>query len=251
MCAFGRFSLERVPLFSYFSAIFLSGGATYLYFRKRDRIRHISRQNSQTMLFVLISVAYTALMLYVFSIVPSNPAIRSRNDFVIFVFLAVLAIAYSVYCSVGKKWGTRRMIFAIFFIGYVMHLFYILYTDLNIRQNDTGVFSEYDIGHLGYAERIYRTGLPPQSDPTVGTYEIVSQFYHPPLYHYLLAAFVRVQILCGTSMDMAVYNFQFVNLLVYMVMLVAVYRLFKEFGLKKSALCCSFAVVTFAPAFFI
>ncbi|MBQ8134939.1 MAG: glycosyltransferase family 39 protein [Clostridia bacterium] len=253
-CAFGRFQIEGVTVFNYLSVVIFA--SIYLIAEKRNIKKKIKDEKNReavfkkTALTVLLVSVYILLTLLVFSVTPSNLAIQSRNDFVPFAFLLAALIGYALYLCIKRKWSTEKIIMVIFLLGVITHLFYISYTDFNVRQNDIGFFQKNSVEHLGYVECIYRTGLPPQTDPSLSTEYNINQFYHPPLYHYLLAILLRMQTLCGVDIKIAIYNIQYIGLLCYMILLAAMYEMIKEFQIKKTAQCCSFAVITFVPTFF-
>ncbi|MBQ8134938.1 MAG: glycosyltransferase family 39 protein [Clostridia bacterium] len=253
-CAFGRFEIEGVTVFNYVSVMIFA--SIYLIAENRSIKKRIKDEKIRegifikTALIVLLAAVYILLTLLVFSVTPSNVVIQSRNDFIPFAFLLAPLIGYALYLCIKRKWSTEKIILMIFLLGVVTHLFYNSFTDFNVRQSDIGYFKESSYGHLGYVERIYMTGLPPQTDPSLFIKYNINQFYHPPLYHYLLAILLRIQTLCGVDIEIALYNVQYIGLLCYMILLATVYQIFKEFNIKKTAICCSFAIITLAPTFF-
>ncbi len=244
--AFGTFNIQTVTAVNYIGAIILTISALYIIFSKKDRVHKTIKKESKKPIYILMGVLCVLVMLSVFAKVPRiEGIIEGRNSLVIFVFLMAAAFLYCIYLSIKKKWSYQRILFIIFCLGFIIHLYYNIRGDLYTVQNDIGSFKSDGSGHLGYIEYIYNHNFRlPQFDPREKW-----QYYHPPLHHICEALLLKVQTLCGVPFTTAIYNCQFPPLLYCMMTITISYRIFREIGLRKKALCVSFAIVTFCPAF--
>ncbi|MDD6489140.1 MAG: glycosyltransferase family 39 protein [Clostridia bacterium] len=241
------FQVDTVLGINYLSAFLFVGIAAFAITQKKKKARKAVEPKNKNLnliqiLAIFAAVIYFFIMMRTFAAVPTDDMLEGRNVFVIFAFLAAAVISYIVLCSVKKKWCYQRVLNTILLISFVIYLFYILYTNLAVRQFNLGILSEYD-GHIGYTMYIYNSGNVPQIDPT--TY---SQYYHPPLYYIIEAIFLRIQTTFGVPLLIALQNCQFTSLLYAMITIVTVYRILVELGVRKTALCVSVAVAAFSPA---
>ena len=240
------FWVDTVVGLNYISAFLFVGLAAFTITQKKKKIRKTVEPNNKNLnviqlLSIFAAVMYFYIMLRIFAIVPSDGFLEGRNTFVIFSFLAAAVIFYIVLCSVKKKWCYQRVLITIFLLSFMIHLFYILYTDFAVRQFDLGTLFQPH-GHIGYAGYIYDNWNLPQFDPT--TYW---QYYHPPLHHIIEALFLHAQTVFGVPLVIAAQNCQFPTLLYAMFTIVTVYKIFIELGIRKTALCVSTAIVALTP----
>lgn len=241
------FWVDTVIGLNYISAFLFVGIAAFTVTQKKKKARRTVDPNNKNLniiqlLAIFASVMYFYIMLKIFAIVPTDGYLEGRNVFVIFAFLAAAIIFYIVLCSVKKKWCYQRVLITIFLLSFMLHLFYILYTDFAIRQFDLGTLFQPH-GHIGYIGHIYDNWNVPQFDP-----RIYWQYYHPPLHHIIEALFLHAQTAFGVPLVIAVQNCQFPTLLYAMITIVTVYKILVELGIRKTALCVSTAVAAFTPA---
>ncbi len=98
------------------------------------------------------------------------------------IALSLMAIiALAAYMGATKRLNTKRIVFLLLLLGFVLRVGYMLYTPGATRQHDT--FSKNFNGHEAYAWTIFDTG----KLPTHNGY----QFYHPPLNALVQAGFMR------------------------------------------------------------
>ena len=64
----------------------------------------------------------------------------------------ILVAGYGLYLKKARKLSDEALTAIIFALGFILRLGYVLYTSIEIRQNDIGVFQEgnYNIFHSGY-----------------------------------------------------------------------------------------------------
>lgn len=86
----------------------------------------------------------------------------------------------------------RRKMAAVMAAGFLLRLFYVLFSSIYDRQYDIGMI-DLDAGHtvtgghLAYIQYLYENWHLPDFDPTT-----VYQFNHPPLHHYVSALWLKV-----------------------------------------------------------
>ena len=155
-------------------------------------------------------------------------------------------------CLVALIRGRDRVtsIIALMFgLGLVMRLGYVFDVALPSNQHDVfSVFTPEYPRHNTYIMHIYNNW----SLPTENVYNAgLSQYYHPPLYHFIAALWMKAQTLCGIELYAAYENIQYFTMFCSAAMMTVAYKLFCEFKLKGVALCTAFAVIAFHPTFYI
>lgn len=243
--SFACFKIDGVVPVSYLLSMAMAGGAVYSLAAKKEKIRKVPKEKQKALLYMLGAVIYAGLMMYTFEHIRSSSAIRSRNEIVPFAFLTAAVIAYCIAVSVKKKWSEKRIIFVMLIFSSIVQLFLMMVAKFNLTQSDMGYFFSDGHGHAGYIEYLYNHNfIPAQFDPREKW-----QYYHPPLYHILEAVFLRLQILCGVDIRVAINNTQYPNLLYMMLSVVCSYLIFKELKFRKLPLVLATAVMAFSPAF--
>ena len=243
--SFACFKIDRVLPVSYLAAMTFFGTFSYLFAKQKEKVRKIPKENQKALLYMLGGVLYAGIMMYTFDHVRSNPAIRSRNDMIPFLFMTGGLIFYCIYITVRKKWSVKRAILIIILTRNIMHLFAMMSGKFNLASWDMGYFFSTGDGHAGYIEYLYNNNfIPAQFDPREKW-----QYYHPPLHHLIEAVLLRIQTLCGVDLSTAICNIQYPNMLYTMMSVVCSYLIFKEMKLRKLPLILATAVVSFSPAF--
>lgn len=161
-----------------------------------------------------------------------------------------IIICYAVYLSVNKKLTTQNMILLLFAAGFIIRLNYVLYTTLSaetrIRQHDLYSFGG-DKGHSAYIEHFYNNGFTlPDFDPTTK-----SQFYHPPLHHFLAALWMRLLTTFGMSYDRAIGSIQFLTLFYSTCCMLVSERIFTKLNMRGYGKVLAVALIAFHPTFII
>ncbi len=192
--------------------------------------------------------AMGALLLCALAVVLSGFLLNSVKEQLIvsgfFICLGLFAVAYT-----RGKLKIPPLILLMFGLGLVMRFIYVLDITLPEQQHDVfNWFSEYP-RHNTYIKYIYENWALPTEENTV--FSGLSQFYHPPLHHFLAALWMKVQTLCGITLLQAYENVQYLTLTYSALMMVAGYKLLCEFKLKGVALYTSFALLAFHPTFYI
>ncbi len=252
-CIFGTFSISSVTLFNYLSAVVFTAGlipVNELYLHRQGRNNAMPDKKKKTRFYVFICglTVYLVGTLLAFHFVPANKLGWGRNPAVIFFAGLIFLAGAILYLRISKTFTENRIFLLLLVTGFFFHLFYSIYTEMNIQMDLSFLTSEDESGimrgHMGYIKYLYQNFLPLQSDPRQ-----YWQFYHPPLHHYLEAAFLRLQTFCGVDFNIAVYNIKYPPLLYYMLTIVTCIKIARKMNLKGTALLITAAIMLFSPGF--
>lgn len=186
-------------------------------------------------------------------------ALPFPNQMLLLFGLALCVAAYFfVSPEKGDKEGAERaLVFLILAAGLVIRFVYVAYTDWNVRQHDVGDTE----GHLAYMLYIMKGDAPIESFREGGFFAFhlpdfdVSdghwQFYHPPLWHFLGAFWMKLQMYLGVAFETARENLQVLSLYCSGVILLASHSLFRRFNLRGGGLLLACLLVAFHPTFII
>ena len=121
--------------------------------------------------------------------------------------------------------------------AFVIRLYNVLYTPVNVRQHDVAPFGQtepirqfYSYGHAEYIEWICRYLRLPEVSP------LNYQLYHPPLHHFIAGLWLRLNLTAGMAYRRACESIQFLTLYYSFGTVLAGKRLFEQLGLKKADL---------------
>lgn len=148
---------------------------------------------------------------------------------------------------------TENILLCLMVAGFLLRLWYVLYTPVNVRQHDVFSFGEtepmtafHHYRHAEYIEYICRYLSLPEVDPRAAG---LSQLYHPPLHHLIAGLWLRLQLALGCGYRRAVESIQLLTLLYSALIMPLAGRLFSRLGLNGRGLCLAMAVVCFHPTF--
>lgn len=134
-----------------------------------------------------------------------------------------------------------RAVFHVMLLGFAIQLTYVLFTSVYIRQNDVYPLS-YERGHLYYVARILEERGIPAGDPRA-----IWQFYHPPLHHAIAAVWLKLNLLMGRPMEVALQYQQFLSLFYVGATMVCFDRLARRIGAPGRGRLVSMGVLILAP----
>lgn len=143
--------------------------------------------------------------------------------------------------ALAKQWNTRRAVLLLFCIGFVLRIFYVLYTPYTVRQHDVWYVTSGK-GHMGYIQTIAQTLALPTTNE-------IWQFTHPPLHHALAAIVYRIASDAGLTAELIAEKLQFLTAFYSCALMVVCDRLFCRCGLKKCARVAANAIIVFHPTF--
>ena len=162
----------------------------------------------------------------------------------LFTGIAVTVFA-AIYLFAVKQMTTRKFIFLMFVLGFIIRLAYVMTITVYHKQHDAGSIEDMD-GHLGYIAYILNNSALPNIDVRE-----VYQFYHPPLHHIIAAMWIKVQLLMGVSQEHIWENIQLLTLFYSCCCSIISYKIFRKLGLDGKGLCAAMAVIIFCPTFII
>ncbi len=205
-----------------------------MFFDETALVKRISSAVLVALYAVLVPVLYTAT------------ETKSSGVLVAGMFLCVGGFFIS---ELRGKSKIPPIILFMFGMGLVMRLGYVL--DIVLPNNQHDVFSVFQYKyprHNSYIMYIYNNW----SLPTTDVYDAgLSQYYHPPLYHFLAALWMKLQTSVGVELYAAYENIQYFTMFCSAAMMTVAYKLFNEFKLKGFALYTAFALIAFHPTFYI
>ena len=142
----------------------------------------------------------------------------------------ILVAGYGLYLKKARKLSDEALTAIIFALGFILRLGYVLYTSIEIRQNDIGVFQEgnYNIFHSGYILFMRDRFSIPDFDVRIG-----GQFYHPPFHYFVSAVFLKIYELflpAGTHNYEAL---QALSLLWSQYSLIMIFKVLKLLGIRE------------------
>jgi len=171
---------------------------------------------------------------------------QSYNGTALVVCGLIVIIGLAIYLAVNKKLTTQNVILLLFAAGFILRLDYVLYTKLaetsRIRQHDVYDFGSGK-GHAGYIEFFYENGFKlPDFNPTTK-----SQFYHPPLNHFIAALWMRLLTTFGASYSRAVSSIQFLPLFYSSCCMIVCERIFSKLKIEGLGKILAVSIVAFHP----
>jgi len=133
----------------------------------------------------------------------------------------------------NKKFNFRLA--CIMGVGGLLRFFYVLFSTIYERQYDIGMIDldaghTVSGGHLAYIQYLYHNWHLPDMDPTT-----VYQFHHPPLHHYVCAAWMKLCSVFIKNTDILEESIQAVPFLCSLLILWVLYLIVKQFVLTDRA----------------
>lgn len=160
-----------------------------------------------------------------------------------------------------KKDKYKIILIAIVLLAIIMRIFYISKFNIAQFQFDFGVeerpmenteidyqylLENFDKGynearHINYILHLYKhNALPTQ---------IIGQFYHPPLHHFIMANWLKVVDLVSDSLEFKFESMQIVSLIYSVVILIALYKILKELEIEDKYKIIPMLLFSFYPLY--
>ncbi len=192
----------------------------------------------------VLSVFLLYLMQYIGSLRDEERAVNTGIDAYMFWGILILFIAVSLlpFLVDRKRRISDAEIYYTLGCALLVRLFYIVLMQGHIFQNDMGGFEESSYGHLGYAYHIYAGENLLKVDP-VG----LDQLYHPPLYHFCTALYLRIETILGADMLHADEIAQTFSLFLSGILLLFLVKICRKLGADAAATCVAVACVSVIP----
>lgn len=195
------------------------------------------------------SIIITALLCIVSMLVIDKSDTAYNGIWIPIAGLGIVSIT-AVILLVKKRFSVETSVILLFALGFIIRLYYVSYTtltpDVFVRQHDLRAFGTGE-GHSAYIGFFADNGIAlPDFDPTSK-----SQFYHPPLHHFIAGIFMRTMMFLGMDYARAVGSIQFLTLFYSACCMIVSERIFDLSGLKHSGKLIAVAIVAFHPTFII
>ena len=166
------------------------------------------------------------IVLFELIILLLTPFISSFANFLITFLLIIVLVKFYLY----KKKDYKSYIFLIMIVGILVRTLYILNVGINNMNHDLGNLhtdgSITNYGHLWYIYTIYSTG----KLPSVNNF----QMYHPPLWHYIAAIWLKINTLFGVSIMDAFENLQTVSCILSSLLMIIIYKIVEKIKMKDN-----------------
>ena len=149
--------------------------------------------------------------------------------------------------EIAKENRARMMNMGVIVLSAIIRLWYILITDVGVRQHDLGTSTNlYDNvinpGHLGYVEYLVKFRALPDFNPFS-----VFSYYHPPLHHIVAAFFLKAADMLGFR-EPEVYEAIQIPTFIYGVLTVIItYLILKELCDKERRITLPLLLVAVHP----
>ncbi|MBQ8750376.1 MAG: phospholipid carrier-dependent glycosyltransferase [Alphaproteobacteria bacterium] len=153
-------------------------------------------------------------------------------------FLLIIQILQIIYTAFNDNKNVHHFTFYAIFISFLVHLFYIVHTDIDFRQHDLS-------GTLYYMKKIAENGINWKNfDPWYMYY-----FFHQPLHFILMEYFLRFSTLLWKSQTISIESLQYFSLFyvtITSVLIAKILYLLKFRGVTYKAI---FILLIFNPTF--
>ena len=113
------------------------------------------------------------------------------------ILFSILAISY-VVLKIKHKTNLEINILYLLLLGFIIKLVYMLYTTGYTRQHDTWT-GDFHNGHYDYAKFIFDNWSLPNH---IFTESEIYQFYHPPLYYFVSAIWMKIYSVFGFNAEL-------------------------------------------------
>lgn len=142
----------------------------------------------------------------------------------------------------------RQKMAVILGAGFLLRLFYVLFSTIYDRQYDIGMI-DLDAGHtvtgghLAYIQYLYENWRLPDFDPTT-----VYQFNHPPLHHYICAVWMKFCSLFIHNTDVLEESIQVVPFVCSLLILLVLLKIMRSLALQERTVRFLMVLFCFHPA---
>ena len=121
-----------------------------------------------------------------------------------------------------------------------------LYNFLNSEENYNKVYTDFDkepirYSHMNYIMYLYNYNKLPLSN------EIIGQFYHPPLHHFIMATWLKVADFFSNVSSLKLESLQYVTILYSIVILIALYKILEQLEIKEKYKVIPMLLFSFYP----
>lgn len=102
-----------------------------------------------------------------------------------------------------------------------------LYNSLNSEEDYNRVYTDFDkdkmaFSHIHYIMYLYTYNSLPNTN------EIIGQFYHPPLHHFIMATWLKIADIFSNTSSVKLESMQYVTVMYSIIILISLYKILKE-----------------------
>lgn len=153
------------------------------------------------------------------------------------------------------------LIFIIIALSIITRIIFVNRADIGLFQYDMGLYNyldseaKYDSvytnfdkapmahSHINYIMHLYTyNNLPPVE-------EVIGQFYHPPLHHFIMATWLKVMGVFSNLSSFKLESMQFVTIIYSCIILIAAYKILKELDVEEKYRVIPMVLLGFFPLF--
>lgn len=197
---------------------------------------------SVMVLFILISCFFVALMQ-----AGGFHLLEHRSKIFILTLFFVIYIGFLCYFTFFKGFDENTSVIMVLLLGVFLRCSFVLLSGLYERQHDAGAYTGYGTefinpGHIGYIEYIYKFGTLPNINP----YTLFG-YYHPPLHHIISFLFLKLNLLLGTTEEIAFENLQILPLFYSNLLIVVTYKIMKLLDIRGIGLVLGLLFLSLHP----
>ncbi len=171
------------------------------------------------------------------------PDITESTTRLVAPLLLVVLLLFGMILDYKKALTTDRVIWLLFAAGFILRIFYVLYTPYYVRQHDVWLVTSGK-GHMGYIQYIAEHLSLPDTNR-------IWQFSHPPLHHLPAGLLYRLLSDIGLQAELIAEKLQFLTAFYSCALMVVCDRLFCLCELKKSGRILANTIIVFHPTFFL
>ena len=123
-----------------------------------------------------------------------------------------------------------------------------LYNFLNSEENYNKVYTDFDkepirYSHMNYIMYLYNYNKLPSFN------EIIGQFYHPPLHHFIMATWLKVADVFSNVSSLKLESLQYVTILYSIIILIALYKILEQLEIKEKYKVIPMLLFSFYPLY--
>lgn len=155
----------------------------------------------------------------------------------------------------------KILICIIVLVSIIIKVVFVNKSDIGLFQYDMGlynfleneeaydkVYTDFDkdpiaYSHMNYIMYLYKYNHLP------ATNEIIGQFYHPPLHHFIMATWLKIADVFSEVSSVKLESLQYVTIIYSIVILIALYKILKELEVEEKFRIIPMLLVSFYPLY--
>lgn len=216
--------------------------------KKKENHSNLNGIHNQTTACIL---AVTVMCCILTALAQASSFSQATHYTKTFLFILLLLGYFSLlyyFKASGRLKQEDTAVFMILLLGILIRCGYVLLSGLYDRQHDAGIYTgmgtaDINSGHIGYIEYLYKFGKLPDMNP----YEVFG-YYHPPFHHIISCLWLQLNLLLGTTEELAFENLQIIPLLYSCLTMTVTWKILKTLDINGNGLFIALAFAVFHPA---